>query len=275
MNSNICSHPTKVTTQSRVNCGLCNVFISSLDNKAAIKDPTLEGLHQIYPSIIYTNLLADSCILSLKLPIPSSYLRLRRMLIDWLKIIKDRFRLSNSTFHIAIRYMDFILSQKEYHESKFQLIALSSLIIAAKYDELDINIPFPEDFTRIAKLPFHNYVIAQCEMLLLEILKWKLKIATSYNIAYCLLSQGILFDTDKMIKNNMQPKEEHAMLLTRMVGSLLDDSIRSILLYKTRRICIYGSREVSCRNHSLWKKSNRIVQYLEFEDRRNNFLYLG
>lgn len=231
MNSKVCSHNAKVNTGSRVNCALCNVFISAVDGKPAIKDPTLGGLHQTYPATIYNNLLSDSTVLTLKRPIPPLYVSFRLMLIDWIKTLKNRFRLSDSTFHIAIKYMDYILSQKEYHNSKYQLIGLSCLILAAKYDELDMNIPFPEDFARIARLPYRNYVIPQCETLLLEMLDWNLKISTVYSIGRCLLSQGVLFDDDRLDKQHTVPNEEYARLLTKMVESLIDSSIRGINSY--------------------------------------------
>jgi hypothetical protein len=198
-----------------------------LDGKAAIKDPHLGGLHQTFPATVYDRLLAESNILPMGKKIPKSYLRYRVLLINWLKIMKSRFRLADSTFHIAVKYMDFVLSQKEYHHSKYQLIALTCLILAAKYDELDMNIPFPEDFARIAKLPFHNYVIAQCEMLILDLLNWKLKVSTSYSIGHCLLAQGVLFDADRISKEKLPPKPEHAALITKVADFLIEHSIRS------------------------------------------------
>lgn len=236
MNSNICScnHSVKVVSGSRLNCASCNVFISSLDGKPAIKDPSLEGLHQTYPAIIFSSLLAESNVLPSKQKIPSLYLSYRTLLVDWLKIMKKKLCLSDGTFHIAVKYMDYILSQKEYHQSKYQLIALSCLVLAAKYEELDMNIPFPEDFARIAKLPFHNFVIAQCEMLILEILNWKLKVSTTYSITHCLLSQGVLFDTDRISQGRSLPRQEHAALLTRVVESFVDHCIGSKFLGKFR-----------------------------------------
>eukprot|EP00826_Nyctotherus_ovalis_P063528 TRINITY_DN9318_c0_g6_i1.p1 TRINITY_DN9318_c0_g6~~TRINITY_DN9318_c0_g6_i1.p1 ORF type:complete len:288 (+),score=86.75 TRINITY_DN9318_c0_g6_i1:192-1055(+) len=230
MNLNIgsCNHTARVSSGSRLNCASCNAFISILDGKAAIKDPRLGGLHQTFPTAIFDRLLKETNVLPPSKKIPKSYLRYRLLLIDWLKITKSRLRLSDCTFHIAVKYMDYILSSKEYHQSKYQLIALTCLILAAKYDELDIKIPFPEDFSRIAKLPFHNYVIAQCEMLLLNILDWKLKIATAYTVTRCLLSQGVLFDTDKL-PTSITPRQEHAVLLTRAVDFLVEHSLRSTL----------------------------------------------
>lgn len=223
-NSSLCSHTTKVSSGSRLNCALCNAFISVLDGKAAIKDPHLGGLHQIFPATIFDRLLAESNVLPVNKRMPRLYLEHRGLLVDWLKIMKSRFRLSDNTFHIAIKYMDHILSLKEYHQSKYQLIALTCLILASKYDELDVNIPFPEDFARIAKLPFHNYVIAQCEMLVLDILNWKLKVSTTYSIGNCLLSQGVLFDNDNI---DDAPKIERAALITKVVEFLIEHSLRS------------------------------------------------
>ena len=236
MNSNLssCSHPLKVTVDSHINCALCNAFISYIDGKIAIKDPALGGLHQTFPQTILQRLLAERKVLPMGNTMAESYFKDRHLLVDWLNLMRAKLGISESTFHVAVRYMDYILAQKDYHQSKYQLIALSCLAIAAKYDELDQNIPFPEDFTRLSKLPFRSIVLADCEMLLLKILDWQLKVSTTYEIVHCLLSQGVLFDDDTFIweeetAESIFPGEKHAALLTRIVKYFVANSIRSII----------------------------------------------
>jgi len=224
MNSQ-CSHSQKITSESQISCALCNCFISSNDGTCAIKDTSLGGLHQTYPHGIFTRLLDERKVLPKDGIMAYSYMSVRTLLIDWLNIMKTRLGLSESTFHIAIRYMDFVLAQKDYHQSKYQLIALSCLTIAAKYDELDRKIPFPEDFSRLGRLPFRTIVLTECEMLLLKILDWQLKVSTTYDMVHCLLSQGVLFDDD-MLSNGEKPSLKHAAYLTKIAKHFVSDSVR-------------------------------------------------
>ena len=223
-----CEHKTKLTADERINCAMCNAFISRIDGHAAIKDQSLGGMHQIFPQMMFQRLLTERSVLkhSLQLYMSGTYDKVRTLLVDWLELMRGKLGLSESVLHLAVKYMDYILLQKEYSNSKYQLIALCCLAIAAKYDELDRNIPFPEDFTRLAKLPFRTFVLAECEMLLLKVLDWQLKVSTPYEVSHCLLSQGVLFDDDTIENKGLAPQEAHAILLTRIVKHLVLDTLR-------------------------------------------------
>ncbi len=233
MNTNdcTCTHGQRVTADKHTNCALCNAFVSASDGHVAIKDSALGGMHQTFPHMVFQRLLEERTVLRLEKdqPLEPAYDRIRGMLVDWLSTMQEKLGLSERVLHVAVKYMDYILAHKDYPNSKYQLISLCSLMIAAKYDELDRNIPFPEDFTRQAKLPFRTNVLAECEMLLLKVLDWKLKVATGYEVVHCLLAQGVLFDDDRLIGSDIPPKEEHARLLTHVAEFLILSTLRGIL----------------------------------------------
>lgn len=226
----VCDHRRTITAENHVNCALCNAFASHSDGHFALKDSSLGGMHQTFPQAIFQRLLAERRVLALSkgTQLSTSYMKVRKLLVDWLRGMRAKLGLSEGVLHVAVKYMDYILAQKDYHSSKYQLIALCCLTIAAKYDELDRNIPFPEDFTRQAKLPFRTAVLTECEMLLLKILDWQLKVATVYEVALCLLSQGVLFDDDLIVErgHKIPPREEHAALLTKTVKYMVSNSLR-------------------------------------------------
>ncbi len=60
-------------------------------------------------------------------------LQSRKPLVDWVYEIGDKLKLSNQTIHIGIFYMDYCLCMGDYSKGKYQLVALTSLIIAGIY----------------------------------------------------------------------------------------------------------------------------------------------
>ena len=63
---------------------------------------------------------------------------------------------NNSVIHLAITYIDIVLSQNQIPKSELKSIALSCLSIASKFDELDTEIPLAKEFIRFSCLEL-NY----------------------------------------------------------------------------------------------------------------------
>lgn len=103
-------------------------------------------------------------------------------MVIFLRETGERLMLSNTTIHIAVAYTDYLLSKQEiFSNQKYYLIALISLMLAAKYDELDKNIPPIQDYIRAANSKIDNLTVEEikdCEVLCLKILDWNLKIVT-------------------------------------------------------------------------------------------------
>ena len=78
---------------------------------------------------------------------------LKAMLIDWLFEIGERFLQTNLTIHIAIAYLErcysigLHLKEKDVvrSENELRILAITCLLLASKYDELDERIPFIND----------------------------------------------------------------------------------------------------------------------------------
>ncbi|KAK9728392.1 B-type cyclin [Basidiobolus ranarum] len=63
--------------------------------------------------------------------------RMRRILFDWIIQVHERFRMLPETLFLCINYVDRFLSVKEVSIDKLQLVGITALFIAAKYEELD------------------------------------------------------------------------------------------------------------------------------------------
>ena len=63
---------------------------------------------------------------------------MRNVLIKWLMQVAEKFMASQETLHISIQMIDYILvfSYKKITKLNFQLLGISSLFVASKYNEI-------------------------------------------------------------------------------------------------------------------------------------------
>jgi hypothetical protein len=59
---------------------------------------------------------------------------MRNILIDWLIDVHSSFSLSQRTLHLAYKYLDSYLCLKEASRSDLQLIGITCLWMASKYE---------------------------------------------------------------------------------------------------------------------------------------------
>ena len=121
--------------------------------------------------------------------------------MDWVFEVGGKIGLSALTMHIAVAYMDYVLAKVEVPKNKYFLTATACLYLAAKYDELDKRIPPIHDLLRasLSKLSTARVEdIKECEVMLLRTMAWNLKIITPLVFVEVLLTQGVLYATDKI-----------------------------------------------------------------------------
>lgn len=73
--------------------------------------------------------------------------QMRAVLIDWLIEVSDEFKLVTETLYLAIAYIDRFLSRHPINNSDFQLLGVTCMCIASKYEE--IHPPHMERFSYI------------------------------------------------------------------------------------------------------------------------------
>ncbi|KAG2482600.1 hypothetical protein HYH03_018484 [Edaphochlamys debaryana] len=61
---------------------------------------------------------------------------MRTMLVDWLGEVRDEFRLHTETLFLAVHYLDRYLCAKPVSRGRFQLLGLTCLWVAAKFEEV-------------------------------------------------------------------------------------------------------------------------------------------
>lgn len=61
---------------------------------------------------------------------------MRAILVDWLIDVHAKFKLLPETIYLTVNMIDRYLSKKNVSRSKLQLLGVTSLMIAAKYEEV-------------------------------------------------------------------------------------------------------------------------------------------
>lgn len=97
---------------------------------------------------------------------------MRGILIDWLVQVHSKFNLLPETLFLTVNYIDRFLSKRKVSLSKFQLVGVVALFIAAKYEE--INCPTIQD---VAYMVDHAYSVddlLRAERFMIDILEFEM-----------------------------------------------------------------------------------------------------
>nr|AAM95610.1 cyclin A-like protein [Nicotiana tabacum] len=95
---------------------------------------------------------------------------MRGVLVDWLVEVAEEYKLLSDTLYLAVSYIDRFLSTKVIPRQKLQLLGVSSMLIASKYEE--INPPHVEDFCYITDNTYTKEDVVKMEADVLQSLKF-------------------------------------------------------------------------------------------------------
>lgn len=62
--------------------------------------------------------------------------KMRGILIDWLTEVHLKFKLLPETHYLTVNIIDRFLDKTNVHRSKLQLVGVTSMLIACKYEEI-------------------------------------------------------------------------------------------------------------------------------------------
>nr|GMD88964.1 putative cyclin-A3-1 [Ipomoea batatas] len=97
---------------------------------------------------------------------------MRGILVDWLVEVAEEYKLLSDTLYLTIDYIDRFLSKKPLSRQKLQLLGVSSMLIASKYEE--ISPPHVEDFCYITDNTYTKQEVVKMEEDVLNALKFEL-----------------------------------------------------------------------------------------------------
>ncbi|WZZ34045.1 hypothetical protein YC2023_017446 [Brassica napus] len=97
---------------------------------------------------------------------------MRGVLVDWLVEVAEEYKLLSYTLYLDVSYIDRFLSLQIVNRQKLQLLGVSSMLIASKYEE--ILPPNVEDFCYITDNTYTKQEIAKMAADILLALQFEL-----------------------------------------------------------------------------------------------------
>ncbi|KOO24210.1 hypothetical protein Ctob_001548 [Chrysochromulina tobinii] len=102
---------------------------------------------------------------------------MRGILIDWLVEVAEEYRLESETLYLAVNYIDRFLSHVPVNRSKLQLVGVTCMLVASKYEE--IHPPAVDEFVYISDNTYKREEILHMEGMVLNRLNFELSVATA------------------------------------------------------------------------------------------------
>ena len=121
----------------------------------------------------------------------------------------EKMKQRSITIHLAVAYLDILMQDEAgFQKSKADTVALTCLLLASKFDELDENIPLIRELQRLCRQTSISYdEVVKCEVQTLNKLNWDLFKLTPLHFVQNLVGQGIVFTTDRVLANRNQLAE--------------------------------------------------------------------
>ncbi|KAG5459332.1 MAG: cyclin-like protein [Olpidium bornovanus] len=97
---------------------------------------------------------------------------MRGVLIDWLVQVHGRFQMQNETLFLCVNFIDRFLSAKVVSVQKFQLVGVTALLLAAKFEE--ISAPSIADLVYMVDNGYDAEEIKKAERYMVQLLNFEL-----------------------------------------------------------------------------------------------------
>ncbi|TKY57116.1 G2/mitotic-specific cyclin-1 [Spatholobus suberectus] len=149
-----------------------NIDSTDMDNELA----AAEYIDDIYK--YYKDTEEDACVHDYMGSQPDINAKMRSILVDWLIEVHRKFELMPETLYLAVNIVDRFLSVKAVPRRELQLVGISSMLIASKYEE--IWAPEVNDFVCISDNAYVSEQVLVMEKTILRKLEWYLTVPTPY-----------------------------------------------------------------------------------------------
>lgn len=138
--------------------------------------------------------------------------QMRGILIDWLVEVAEEYKLKGETLYLAVNYIDRFLAKLPVQRGKLQLVGITCMLIAAKYEE--IYAPAVDEFVYISDNTYTRDEVLKMESVVLNSLGFELTVASIQNFLSRYLKAGQLLSEDRTKRSNEELFAEYIAELT-------------------------------------------------------------
>ncbi|XP_040376156.1 cyclin-B1-1 isoform X2 [Oryza brachyantha] len=233
-----------LTARSKVACGITDKprevieDIDKLDgdNQLAVVD-YIEDIYKFYK--VAENECRPCDYIDSQVEINS---KMRAILADWIIEVHHKFELMPETLYLAMYVIDRYLSLQSVLRRELQLVGVSAMLIACKYEE--IWAPEVNDFILISDSAYTREQILAMEKAILNRLQWNLTVPTPYVFIVRYLKAAASGDT-------ISDKEmEHMAFFFAELG-LMQYGLAASLPSKVAASAVYAAR-LTLKKSPLW-----------------------
>ena len=131
-----------------------------------------------------------------------TYLKYRKVVGEWMVDVCEYFTLHQTTTHAAISYLDRLQPHEKFSRFEWQMIAISCILIASKYNECEDHVPDLATLEDITQQAISNETVLQYELWALKRMGWKLNARAPICFLCSFMVKGVIFESDVMSRNN-------------------------------------------------------------------------
>mmetsp|Transcript_3997 Transcript_3997/g.4083 ORF Transcript_3997/g.4083 Transcript_3997/m.4083 type:complete len:335 (+) Transcript_3997:104-1108(+) len=180
----------------------------------------------------------------------STYLKYRKIVIEWMIDVCDYFALHATTTHAAIAYLDRLQPNEKYSRFEWQMLAICCILISAKYNESEEDVPDLATLEEITRQQISNDGVLNYELWALQRIGWTLSARTAMAFLSSYAAAGVVFRTDRIYGMPLDTYGFDARVIDKSFTSLtamciVDESFKSILCSKlASAILLYTRRQL-------------------------------
>jgi len=182
---------------------------------------------------------------------------MRAVLFEWLVEVADEFGFSTECLYLTKNYIDRYLSKVSVYKQKLQLIGITCMLLAAKYEE--VNVPNVDILVDICDSAYSRQEIIETEIEILKVLEFTLSVVTENAFVERYLRAASVGIRDVTVLNNL-------MILTYY---LLELTLSSYLFVQYRPSLIASaavSVALSLENYYPWTPTLKRYTGFDWED---------
>ncbi|XP_042879250.1 cyclin-J-like isoform X1 [Penaeus japonicus] len=121
----------------------------------------------------------------------SPQLAMRGALVEFLRIVSERLKLSVATTHLSVYLLDRFMDAHHISDNQLRLTALTAILLAAKFEEKDMNVPRIPELNAFANSRYSIAIFNSMEAFMLTFFNWNIGTVTVAHFAEFYLMRGV------------------------------------------------------------------------------------
>lgn len=155
----------------------------------------------------------------------SPQLAMRSALVEFIRVVCEKLRLSVATTHLSVYLLDRFMDAHQISDNQLRLTALTAILLAAKFEEKDLNVPRIPELNVYASNRYSIQIFNSMEAFMLNFFNWKIGTVTVAHFAELYLMRGVTY-LDTIEGNPVEVPSHTCQELWRMTAQFMDISLQ-------------------------------------------------